>query len=69
MRFKGFTKRVLGTFVQSESFVAFDADHYKEAGVPFSSLAGMPVLEAFQLINKWNARKERQGRQEIVYYL
>lgn len=66
MRFKGFTRRVLGTFSQQESFVEFTPEHYKLVGVGYSPALGMPVLEAYELINKWNAQQHRQG---IVYYL
>lgn len=45
--------------------VPFDKSHYDEAGVPFSPLAGVPELEAHQLVNKWN----HQTDQRIVYAL
>lgn len=42
----------------------FDKSHFDEAGVPFSPMAGMPQLEAYQLINRWNTS---QSDQRIVY--
>lgn len=46
--------------------VEFQSAHYDEAGVPRSTLAGMPLLEAYQLVNKWN---KAQTNQRIVYAL
>lgn len=45
--------------------IPFDASHYSEAGLLPSISAGMPVLEAHQLVNKWN----HQTDQRIVYAL
>lgn len=38
----------------------FDQSQYKEAGLPFSPLAGVPELEAHQLVNKWNINQNTQ---------
>lgn len=46
--------------------VDFESAQYDEAGVPRSTLAGMPLLEAHQLVNKWN---KAQTIQRIVYAL
>lgn len=46
--------------------VQFLADHYKEAGVSYSPLAGFPELEAYQLLNRWNTRQDAQS---VVYGL
>lgn len=45
--------------------VPFDKSHYDEAGLPASISGGMPILEAHQLVNKWN----HQTDQRIVYAL
>jgi hypothetical protein len=44
--------------------IAFTSKHYAAVGVPYSPLAGMPELEAYQLINKWNTQ---QVDQRFVY--
>lgn len=33
--------------------VLFEAHHYNYKGVPVSSL-GMPLLEAYEMVNEWN---------------
>lgn len=42
------------------------ASHFREAGVSPMPLGGMPILEAFQLVNKWNIS---QTPQRYVYGL
>lgn len=44
------------------SSVPFSRADFEGAGVPFSPLAGMPQLEAFQLVNKWNVTQPYQQR-------
>lgn len=46
--------------------VPFDASHFIEVGVLPAPLAGMPQLEAYQLVNKWN---KSQTNQTFVYAL
>lgn len=46
--------------------VPFEHQHYAEAGVPPAVMAGMPKLEAYQLVNKWNVN---QNDQRFVYAL
>lgn len=65
MRFKSFMRRMVDSGVTE--LVQFDVTHYLDAGVGFSSYAGMPILEAFQLVNKWNA--QQVNNQRYVYWL
>ena len=44
----------------------FGEVHYSQAGILYSPLAGMPQIEAYELINKWNIN---QVKQEFVYGL
>jgi len=46
--------------------IPFAADDFQEMGVPASLMAGMPELEAFQLVNK---RNKNQRQQRFVYAL
>ena len=38
----------------------FDESHFREMGFSGKLISGMPVLEAYQLMNKWNAAQTRQ---------
>lgn len=46
--------------------LAFLPAHFREVGVAPAMAAGIPQLEAYQLINRWNIRQAVQG---IVYAL
>lgn len=46
--------------------IPFAADDFQEMGVPATLMAGMPELEAFQLLNK---RNKNQRQQRFVYTL
>ena len=46
--------------------IPFAADDFHEMGVPATLMAGMPELEAFQLLNK---RNKNQRQQRFVYIL
>jgi hypothetical protein len=46
--------------------VPFTAEHYAAVGVPAALYHGIPVLEAHQLINRWNVN---QLEQNYVYAL
>jgi len=46
--------------------IPFAADDFHEMGVPATLMAGMPELEAFQLLNK---RNKNQRQQRFVYTL
>ena len=63
-RFNRYMRKILKTG-KVESLL-FDAEHYAQAGLLFSPLAGMPQIEAYELINKWNIN---QVKQEFVYGL
>lgn len=52
MRFQTFTRRILSD--GSTEVLEFTPDHYREAGVGYSPAVGMPQLEAYQLVNRWN---------------
>jgi hypothetical protein len=54
MRYKTYYK--LLEFDPKPTVLPFSPEHYKEAGMPYSPEAGMPVLEAHQLVNKWNRK-------------
>lgn len=62
MRHKSFMCRNLATNETTE--MHFGREHYTTAGVPFAPVAGMPVLEAHQLVNHWN-----QTQANFVYWL
>ena len=59
MRFKGYWRKVSPN---SPEFILFDESHYREAGVGYSPSIGMPVLEAYQLVNKWNMAEASRNR-------
>lgn len=44
------------------SRIPFTRDNFEAMGVPYSPLAGMPELEAYQLINQWNISQHEQQR-------
>ena len=44
----------------------FEPAHYREVGIAPRTLGGMPVLEAYQLVNRWNIV---QASQRFVYAL
>lgn len=62
MRHTHFYRKILSTGQIEE--VPFDASHYREEGIPV--LQEMPILEAHNLVNKWNAHE--QGRR-FIYWL
>jgi len=64
MRFKTYVRRTVSGD-QAES-VHFGPEHYKKAGIPYSPFSGMPVLEAYQLVNDLN---RDQSEHLFVYYL
>lgn len=64
MRFTQFLRRLVSTGeVQA---LPFAEEHFKEAGVGFAPIAGMPLLESFQLVNKWN---RLQAEPRYLYFL
>ena len=44
--------------------IPFAPGDYQQAGVPYASVGGMPVLEAYQLVNNWNVS---QAEQQYVF--
>lgn len=52
-RYRGYMRTPVGSGSPAECR-DFLETHYREAGVPPSPLAGMPILEAHELVNKWN---------------
>ncbi len=64
MRFTKFYRRVLASGLVEA--VPFAPEHFREAGVGYAPVAGMPILEAFQLVNKWNLS---QSDQQFVFAL
>lgn len=57
MRHTHYLKRTIAT--DSVERLRFDPAHYIEAGfVPMQ--LGMPMLEAYQLVNKWNINQKIQ---------
>ncbi len=68
MRFKGYWRKLVGHDVDPV-FVQFDENNYKQAGVGFSPTAGMPLLESYQLVNKWNGATAKHGGNRYIYWL
>jgi len=64
MRFKTFIRRQING--DRTEFIQFGPEHYKMAGIPYSPFSGMPVLEAYQLVNDLN---RNQSQDQFVYYL
>jgi hypothetical protein len=64
MRFKTFMRRKIGG--GKTELLCFGPEHYKKAGIPYSPIGGMPVLEAYQIVNDLN---RNQPQQSFVYYL
>lgn len=64
MRFKTFIRHQIDC--DRTEFVQFGPEHYKRAGIPYSPFGGMPVLEAYQLVNDLN---RNQSEHQFVYYL
>lgn len=42
--------------------IPFTRVDFDAVGIPFASLGGLPELEAYQLINGWNASQDIQQR-------
>ena len=63
-RFTKYFRRILENG-ELES-LPFTREHYALMGLAPSVLAGMPVLEAYQLMNYWNAN---QHVQRYVYWV
>lgn len=70
MRFKGYWRKINGNHAE---FIKFNSLDYKDAKVPFSPYAGMPVLEAYHLVNQWNRQSANQSplrtRSPYIFWL
>jgi hypothetical protein len=64
MRYQTFTRRQIDG--DQTELLRFGPEHYRKAGIPFSPLSGMPVLEAFEVVNELN---RNQTEHQFVYYL
>jgi hypothetical protein len=56
MRFTHYLRKLLVT--GSVERLPFDESHFREVGM--STMSGMPILEAYQLVNKWNVDQNSQ---------
>lgn len=63
MRFKHYIRRSLEGGSET---ILFGPVHFADAGVGYSSVGGMPILEAYQLVNKWNLQ---QHEPQFIYCL
>jgi hypothetical protein len=64
MQFKTFTRRQInGDRIE---LFRFEQEHYRKAGIPYSPLSGMPVLEAYEIVNDLN---RNQVEHQFIYYL
>jgi hypothetical protein len=66
MYYRTYLRKSLRGVDQPVERVPFREAQFKEAGLQFAPSRGMPMLEAFQLINKWNTN---QLQQNFVYGL
>jgi hypothetical protein len=64
MRFKTFIRREIND--DRIELVQFGPEHYRKAGIPYSPFGGMPVLEAYEIVNDLN---QNQAEHQFVYYL
>ncbi len=65
MRYTHYLRKVLATGEVQR--IPFAPSHYTQAGLLPSTGSGMPVLEAHQIVNKWNISQD--GLQAYVYGL
>jgi hypothetical protein len=64
MRYLTFTRRQIdGSQIE---LLPFGPEHYRRAGIPYSPYSGMPVLEAYEIVNDLN---QNQAEHQFVYYL
>jgi hypothetical protein len=64
MRYKYFLRKHLSNGEVQR--LPFEPVHFQGAGIPFAQMGGMPVLEAYQLVNSLNIS---QPEQKYVYAL
>jgi hypothetical protein len=64
MRYLTFTRRQIdGSQIELHPF---GPEHYRRAGIPYSPYSGMPVLEAYEIVNDLN---QNQAEHQFVHYL
>jgi hypothetical protein len=64
MRFKTFIRQQISG--NQAELIQFGPEHYRRVGIPYSPFGGMPVLEAYQIVNDLN---RNQSEHQFVYYL
>jgi hypothetical protein len=64
MRFQTFTRKQIDG--DRTELLQFGPEHYRKAGIPYAPFGGMPVLEAYEIVNDLN---RNQAEHQFVYYL
>jgi hypothetical protein len=64
MRFQTFTRKQIDG--DRTELLQFGPEHYRKAGIAYAPFGGMPVLEAYEIVNDLN---RNQGEHQFVYYL
>jgi len=64
MRFQTFMRKQIND--DRAELLQFGPEHYRKAGIPYSPFSGMPVLEAYEVVNDLN---RTQTEHQFVYYL
>lgn len=64
MRFQTFIRRQISD--NRTELLRFGPEHYRKAGIPYSPFSGMPVLEAYEIVNDLN---RNQAGHQYVFYL
>lgn len=61
MYYQTFLRKYIGSDSPGEvEKIPFQQIHFREAGLGFAPLRGMPELEALSLVNKWNTNQTQQ---------
>ena len=66
--FTNYMRKVLQTgHIES---MPFDPEHYRKVGMTYAPVRGIPALEAYQLVNYWNATEQTAVRDtRFIYWL
>lgn len=68
MRYKNYY--VYDVLTKQKDCLLFDPLHYKEMGFDERTAAlGMPILEAHQLVNRWNTMDKGENNVYYTYWL
>lgn len=67
MRFKGYWRKLIGEDTDPV-FVLFHGNDFREVGIS-STLGEMPLLESYELVNRWNAATGKHGGNRSIYWL